>query len=785
MSANALISSTAIDDVVARFVAVRGRPALWIGHDGLDVLTVYGFWKDFSIEIDQIVSKLSLSIEGLSTAGKVEPLMALTNWPDVGDPTGTKPDDNATNSADPNSPFGPGKTISDARADVEEAKARAAAAKQVADDLAETFGTTEAAAASAEAAELARQSAEGYAQVSTDNANAAATYSALAVRGPSLGQNPTFSVWPNSSPNTPASWALQDSSGGLPSRVVGINGNPYALEWTVSANGQGVFSQNIRHAFGKFVVSVTAELRSGTWNGAGAALDWGNMSEDGSTFARYGGDVINFATEADTSGWVWSGTDNNPYVRTFKKTFNTTVDGGITSLRLWFAANWDALGRPREAKKIRFHEVRVDVIGANLGADASATIQYAQQVAADAQGNAIAQSTLNYNTRFGQDFNAVFQDQITTGAGPAGAVASRTTTLEAKGRSSYTSNRLKNSDFANGLDGWQHSPGWVWGGNDAAVGTYASHQAEGGAGVLYQDVDCYPNMLYSISVEGDTAGVQANQRFLVQWLNGTTYLNTNSPEVNLYGHPHDRWNDRIDSPAFASPSNANRARFLVICDPGAPFTISRCQFQQGGATYYRKDNDAVDVSARLTETRSVATDARGRTAVYFSVYADAGAGVGRVTVYADGFGAGVILGGSVFIDGNLTVAGTINTGAMAQGAVTVFSTNYSGGVFPRNFALSHNPRSSESVLEVTISGVTSLPGGSAIRAYGNLYFGSTLVRAELRLGKNNQDSTYSLTVLLPNPGGPLNVVLETFQDGSSQDGPGSIDCTMIIKEFKR
>ena len=94
-------------------------------------------------------------------------------------------------------------------------------------------------------------------------------------------------------------------------------------------------------------------------------------------------------------------------------------------------------------------------------------------------------------------------------------------------------------------------------------------------------------------------------------------------------------------------------------------------------------------------------------------------------------------------------------------------------------------RSSESVLEVTISGVTSLPVGSSIRALGYLYFNGVMIRGELRIGKNNQDSTYSLTILQPNPGGQLNVFFETVQDGSSQDGPGSIDCTIVIKEFKR
>jgi hypothetical protein len=68
MSARSLLRTDAIDDVVARLATVRARPVLWLGREGQDSLTVYGFFKDFSIEAGQTVSKLSLTIEGLSKA---------------------------------------------------------------------------------------------------------------------------------------------------------------------------------------------------------------------------------------------------------------------------------------------------------------------------------------------------------------------------------------------------------------------------------------------------------------------------------------------------------------------------------------------------------------------------------------------------------------------------------------------------------------------------------------------------------------------------------------------
>lgn len=50
MTAKALIRADALDQVANRIAAVRAVPALWIGQDGMDSLTVYGFFKDFGIE---------------------------------------------------------------------------------------------------------------------------------------------------------------------------------------------------------------------------------------------------------------------------------------------------------------------------------------------------------------------------------------------------------------------------------------------------------------------------------------------------------------------------------------------------------------------------------------------------------------------------------------------------------------------------------------------------------------------------------------------------------------
>lgn len=122
MTAKALIRTDALDIVANRIAAVRALPSLWIGQDGLDCLTVYGFFRDFGIETGAGVSKLSLSIEGLSAADKAAPLI---EWEAVGNTGGKKPTDNADktsdNTAKDTSSVGgtPSKTINDQLARIE------------------------------------------------------------------------------------------------------------------------------------------------------------------------------------------------------------------------------------------------------------------------------------------------------------------------------------------------------------------------------------------------------------------------------------------------------------------------------------------------------------------------------------------------------------------------------------------------------------------------------------------------------------------------------------------
>lgn len=151
MGLRSLIDTAALDIVANRLADVRALPCLWIADEGHDALTVYGFVKDWSIEVGQIVSKVSLTVEGLSKAAKVEPLKV--DWSNVTDKTGTRPENNATVGAPVGTPV---------------AGRPAEEVVQQIDDLYETYGDSAAAAEFAQAAEVAKNAAE------TASANAAA-----------------------------------------------------------------------------------------------------------------------------------------------------------------------------------------------------------------------------------------------------------------------------------------------------------------------------------------------------------------------------------------------------------------------------------------------------------------------------------------------------------------------------------------------------------------------------------------------------------------------------------
>ena len=78
MALRSSIRTDAVDVVANRIATVRATPALWIADESLDSLTIYGFFKEFSIAVSENVSVLSLTVEGLSKATPLVPLVPDT-----------------------------------------------------------------------------------------------------------------------------------------------------------------------------------------------------------------------------------------------------------------------------------------------------------------------------------------------------------------------------------------------------------------------------------------------------------------------------------------------------------------------------------------------------------------------------------------------------------------------------------------------------------------------------------------------------------------------------------
>lgn len=67
MTARVVMQTSAIDDVHRTLAAIRATPVLWIGSESFESLTVFGFYKEFAIDLAfPTVSYCSLTIEGLT-----------------------------------------------------------------------------------------------------------------------------------------------------------------------------------------------------------------------------------------------------------------------------------------------------------------------------------------------------------------------------------------------------------------------------------------------------------------------------------------------------------------------------------------------------------------------------------------------------------------------------------------------------------------------------------------------------------------------------------------------
>ncbi len=94
MEAQSQIATARADALMRRLATLRAVPALWIGASEFEALTIYGFFRDFTITLGETISTTSVTIEGLAKAAPDAPSDLSVQWSNITGPG--KPADNAT-----------------------------------------------------------------------------------------------------------------------------------------------------------------------------------------------------------------------------------------------------------------------------------------------------------------------------------------------------------------------------------------------------------------------------------------------------------------------------------------------------------------------------------------------------------------------------------------------------------------------------------------------------------------------------------------------------------------
>ncbi|TCP63947.1 hypothetical protein [Sphingomonas sp. PP-CE-1G-424] len=69
MTAKTKVDTDDVDAIQLRVASIRAVPAVWIGEDGYNSLIVYGFFKEFSVDLAlETISYCSLTVEGMTAA---------------------------------------------------------------------------------------------------------------------------------------------------------------------------------------------------------------------------------------------------------------------------------------------------------------------------------------------------------------------------------------------------------------------------------------------------------------------------------------------------------------------------------------------------------------------------------------------------------------------------------------------------------------------------------------------------------------------------------------------
>ncbi len=614
-------------------------------------------------------------IVGAVSAGAV-----ALNFVNVTGPT--KPDDNATNSADPNSPLG-----SNAMGPFGPNTVGSFTFRVVTLENALGAGGT----VQAQFAQLQQEvEAGGGGQTVSRVTSLEASARGAGDSSPNLVLNPQFTD------GTLGGWTVGAGSWVV---VQGYDVGPFAQCGTANS----YLYQDVAVSAGG-AYSLSADMSPDQAQGCYVKVDWLNAT----------GGFISASQSVYASGWARGYTADNALV----------APTGAAKARVYCTiANANANGR---FSRIQFQRGGVPSAFRDDGdAFYNASRLTSEVQLRTTQAGTYAQQFNSLTSQFAgtqgswlkSQVESVSQTVSTTNQTLSQKIDTLTSSITAIG----APNLLANGSFANGLAGWTQFGGASW----TVVTTYTpifAQSANNGYSGLYSDVSgVQPGLNYCFGFEAsDDSG--DNQVYLsVQWLNasGSTVRQDNGTGTSGAASG---WGNRISNGPFQAPAGATTARVCVyLYGAGSGFRrVSRIQFQQSDQpTAYSDPASLQGLQAQVSQQAATIADiSANKLGAFWQVAATAGNQSASISAVATSGGtsySAIELIASQF---------TVKT---SSGAKPIF------GVSGDTVFVNGNLVVTDSIVDNSVSAILSATLGTSVSGNNNTY--STPISANLHLDR--------------------------------------------------
>ena len=562
----------------------------------------------------------------------------------------TKPANNATNSADPNSPFGTG-TVGGAAQAITNAGSAAEQAKQAVRDAVGQFnqGQRDLSDAVDQLRSKVDKAGGGY----DDTVVKAQLVSLEASRRGAGTSNPNLVYSPQFADSTLGAWNV---GAGRWSVITGYDRGPFAQ----CGDANGYLWQDVP-VFGGALYSLSGEMDPDQANACYLKVDWFN----GNSSIPPGSQPV-YADE-----WARGYTADNAL----------KAPGSATKARVYcVVGNANVTSR---FNRIQFQRGGVPSAFRDDGTAFYNAAKFKSEVELrDNQAGNYASQFTSLVSQFAGSQASWLKSQIeqtnTVATDNYRTVSESIGTLRSSIGSLSSPNLIANGSFTNGFSGWEKQGNRAnsWNIVDQYSPVFAQSDANDYSSLYTYVSGIVPNANYCFGFESDNNTTGDNNCYMcLRWYDGNG--NQIGGDINGQGAGNHRgWGNRISNGPYRAPANVAKARVEIYLSGSGTQTrrVSRFQLQQSDTpTAYSDAASFQAMQAQVTtQANTLADIQKNKLAAYFSVIAQAGNNTAYVSVFANngqgGLTSGVILGGNVYVDGNLTLAGSLKTGAASVGA---------------------------------------------------------------------------------------------------------------------